>query len=365
MNGSRFAFLTLWNGGYESQIGNMQLKWEKANKYNIGLDTRFFNNFSFDADVFYEKRSNILIPASGLVPTGVFGTGGVYVSGIIPKVNAGEIENKGFELTFGYQKTINQDSRIDIRLNSAFNRNKVIYLSEVLLPEDYAYRLRSTGLRLGQNFGYKTAGYFNTEQEITDWYDQSALGGNPKLGDLKYKDMNVDCIIDEKDQVPIGNPEIPEWTFGGSFNFQYKKSFDFSMMWQGVAGRSVTLGGQSIWESYNFNEWHKEAWSQERYDKGMKITYPRLDPNSTIDKLPSDFWTVDGSYIRLKNIELGYTLPAKISNRIKASSVRFYINGLNLLTFDNYPVNYQDPEQSNELLYPVFKAYNLGLNVTF
>ena len=365
MNGSRFAFLTLWNGSYESQIGNKELTWEVANKYNLGLDTRFFNDFSFDADLFYEKRSNILIPATGLVPTGVFGTGGVFVSGIIPKVNAGEIENKGFELTFGYQKAISQDCRIDIRLNSSFNRNKVIYLSEVLLPEDYAYRLRSTGFRLGQNFGYKTAGFFNSEQEVKDWYDQSALGGTPKPGDFKYKDMNGDGIINEKDQVPIGDPEIPEWTFGGSFNFQYKKSFDFSMMWQGVAGRSVSLGGQSIWETYNFNEWHKEAWSQDRFDKGMKITYPRLDPSSTIDKLPSDFWCVDGSYIRLKNIELGYTLPAKISNRIKASSVRFYVNGLNLLTFDRFPVKYQDPEQNNELLYPVFKAYNVGLNVTF
>jgi len=364
MNGSRFAFLTLWNGSYESQIGNTELKWEKANKYNIGLETSFFNDFSFDADFFYEKRNNILISADGLVPTGVFGTGGVYNSGIIPKVNAGEIENKGFELTFGYQKSINSDCRIDIRLNSAFNRNKVLYLSEVLYPEDYAYRLRSTGFRIGQNFGYETAGFFNTQQEILDWYDQSELGATPKLGDLKYKDKNGDGIINDKDQVPIGNPEVPEWTFGGAFSFQYK-SFDFSMMWQGVAARSYLLTGQKIWETNNFNEWHKEAWSQERYDKGLKITYPRLEPGSNASKLAADFWYADGSYIRLKNVELGYTLPEKLSKKINASSIRFYVNGLNLLTFDNYPVKYQDPEQNNELLYPVFKAYNVGLNISF
>lgn len=364
MNGSRFAFLTLWNGSYESQIGNTKLEWEKANKYNIGLESRFFNNFSFDADVFYEKRNNILIPANGLVPTGVFGTGGVFVSGILPKVNAGEIENKGLELTLGYQKSISSVCRIDVRLNGAFNRNKVLYLSEVLLPEDYACRLRSTGFRLGQPFGYETAGFFNSEQEIKDWYDQSELGGVPKVGDLKYKDKNGDGIINDKDQVPIGNPEVPEWTFGGAFSFQYK-SFDFSMMWQGVAKRSYMLSGQKIWETYNFNEWHKEAWSQERYDKGMKITYPRLEPGSNASKLPADFWCANGSYIRLKNIELGYTLPARISNKIKASSVRLYFNGLNLLTFDKYPVKYQDPEQNNELLYPVFKAYNFGMNVSF
>ena len=364
MNGSRFAFLTLWSGSYESQIGNTQLEWEKANKYNVGLETRIFNDFNFDADVFYEKRNNILIPADGLVPTGVFGTGGVNVSGILPKVNAGEMENKGFELTLGYQKSISQDCRIDVRFNSAFNRNKVLYLSEVLLPEDYAVRLRSTGFRLGQPFGYETAGFFNTEQEIFDWYDQSELGATPKLGDLKYKDQNGDGIINDKDQVPIGNPEVPEWTFGGAFSIQYK-GLDFSMMWQGVAKRSYLLTGQKIWETYNFNEWHKEAWSQERYDAGMKITYPRLEPGSNASKLPADFWYVDGSYIRLKNIEFGYTLPAGISRKVAASSVRFYINGLNLLTFDNYPVKYQDPEQNNELLYPVFKAYNVGLNISF
>ena len=137
------------------------------------------------------------------------------------------------------------------------------------------------------------------------------------------------------------------------------------MLWQGVAGRSYLLTGQRIWETYNFNEWHKEAWSQERYDAGLPITYPRLDPGSNASKLTSDFWLVDGSYVRLKNLEVGYTLNKMISGKVGAKSVRIYANGLNLLTFDRYPVKYQDPEQNNELLYPVFKAYNIGLNVSF
>lgn len=294
----------------------------------------------------------------------MFGTGGVNVSGIIPKVNAGIIENKGFELTGTYQKSINRDMRLDIRANSAFNRNKVIYLSEVFLPEDYAYRLRSTGFRLGQNFGYETAGFFNTEQDILDWYDQSGVGATPKLGDLKYKDKNGDGIIDEKDMVPIGDPEVPEWTFGLGLNFQYK-NIDFSMMWQGAAARSYYLTGQKIWETYNFNEWHKEAWSQERYDSGQKVSYPRLEPGSNASKVRADFWYTNGNYLRLKNLEAGYTFPAKISKLINASLIRFYVNGLNLLTFDNYPVKYQDPEQNNELLYPVFKTYNMGINISF
>lgn len=364
MRGDRFAFLTLWSGSHESQIGNSELVWEKANKYNVGLDTRFFNDFSFEADLFYERRNNILIPATGLIPTGLFGTGGVHVSGIIPKVNAGIIENKGFELSGSYQKSFNKDFRVDIRVNGAFNRNKVIYLSEVLLPESYAYRLRSTGLRLGQRFGYETAGFFNSEEEILDWYDQSGVGASPKPGDLKYKDQNGDGIIDDKDMVPIGDPEVPEWTFGSGLNLQYK-NFDFSMMWQGVAARSFFLSGQKFWETSNFNEWHKEAWSRERYEKGLPITYPRLEPGSTASKLEADFWQVDGSYIRLKNIELGYSFPSTIARLIGASTIRLYANGLNLLTFDRYPVKYQDPEQNNAALYPVFKTYNMGLNISF
>src|SRR5690606_30353730 len=229
---------------------------------------------------------------------------------IIPKVNGGKIENRGFELVGGYQKIFNLDTRLDIKINGAFNRNKIAYLSEVLLPEDYAFRLRNTGYRLGQQWGYKTAGFFNTEEEIFNWYDQTGVGAAPKLGDLKYVDMNGDGVITEKDQAPIGDPEMPEWTFGAAFSFQIK-GFDFSMMWQGVANRSYYLAGQRIWETYNFNEWHKEAWSQERYDAGLPITYPRLEPGSNASKLPSDFWYRDGTYIRLKNAEIGYTLPGQ------------------------------------------------------
>jgi hypothetical protein len=282
----------------------------------------------------------------------------------LPPVNSGEIENRGFEVSLGYQKSIGSEWSVGIAANAAYNRNKVIYLSEVLLPEDYAFRLRSTGYRLGQPFGYQTAGFFNTQQEIDTWYDQTPLGAEPRLGDLKYKDQNNDGKIDEKDMVPIGDPNVPEWTFGGAFNLTYKW-FDFSMMFQGAAARSYYLNGVGIWETDNFNQWHKEAWTAERYANGDNITYPRLDPGSNASKQPSDFWLSDGSYIRLKNIELGFTVPENLSNKIGAERIRIYANGLNLLTFDNYPVKYYDPEQNNNLIYPLFKAYNIGLNVTF
>src|SRR3546814_17162654 len=118
----------------------------------------------------------------------MFGTGVIFTSGIIPKINAGEIENKGLELVVGYEK-INRNFGVNIKLNGAFNRNKVIYMSEVLLPEDFAYRLRSTGYRLVQLFGYVTDGFFNTQKAIHDWYDQYGIRAAPTLGYLTIKDM--------------------------------------------------------------------------------------------------------------------------------------------------------------------------------
>lgn len=125
MNGARFAFLTLWSGSHESQIGNNELVWEKANKYNIGLETRFLNHFGLEADIFYEKRDNILIPATGLIPTGLFGTGGVHVSGIIPKINAGVIDNRGFELTGSYQQSFGRETCLDIKANAPLTGTKL------------------------------------------------------------------------------------------------------------------------------------------------------------------------------------------------------------------------------------------------
>jgi len=378
MGAARFLYIENWGiggpgwttnlppGTVESSIPNKNISWEINNKFNVGVETRLFNGFRFDLDYFYEVRNNILIRDVGTTPTGIFGTGAVGGNGSVqlPPVNSGEIENRGFEISLGYQKAVGRDWSVGIAANGAYNRNKVLYLSEVLLPEDYAYRLRSTGYRLGQPFGYKTAGYFNTEQEIDEWYDQTPLGAEPRLGDLKYEDQNNDGRIDEKDMVPIGNPNVPEWTFGGAINLTYKW-FDFSMMFQGAAVRSYYLNGIGIWETDNFNEWHKEAWTAEKYANGQSITYPRLDPGSNASKQQSDFWLSDGSYIRLKNVEVGFTLPENISERIGASRIRIYANGLNLLTFDNYPVKYYDPEQNNNLIYPLFKAYNIGLNVSF
>ncbi|MDR2914260.1 MAG: TonB-dependent receptor [Tannerella sp.] len=377
MGASRFLYIDNWSiggsgwsglpsGTVENSIANKNISWEINNKYNVGLEARFPIGLSMDLDLFYEVRDNILIRDAGTIPTGIFGSGAVGGNGTVqlPPINSGEIENRGFEIMFGYNKYFGQDWHVGVNVNAAYNRNKVIYMNEVLLPEDYAERQRMTGFRLGQRFGYKTDGFFNTQEEIDSWYDQTPLGAAPKLGDLKYLDQNGDNRIDEKDMVPIGDPDVPEWNFGGSVNVQYKL-FDLSLMFQGAAKRSIHLNGIGIWETDNFNEWHKEAWTAEKYANGEKITYPRLDPGSNASKQMSDFWLVSGDYIRLKNAEIGFSLPSNITKKMGLTRLRIYANGLNLLTFDKTPVKYFDPEQNNNLIYPLFKAYNIGLNVSF
>ncbi len=376
LGASRFLYIENWgtggagwtglpDGTVERSIANKEISWEVNNKYNVGLETRFLKGFSADLDLYYEVRNNILT-RSGTTPTGIFGTGAVGGNGQIslPPLNEGRVENRGFELVLGYQKTIGKDFRLLVNANGAYNHNKVLFLDEVDLPADYAVRQRATGFRLGQPFGYKTAGFFNTQQEIDSWYDQTPIGAAPRLGDLKYVDENGDKKIDERDMVPIGNPNVPEWNYGAAISLGFK-GFDLSVMFQGASGMSYYLSGTGIWETANFNEWHKEAWSQERYDKGEKITYPRLDPGSTASKQTSDFWMGNASYVRLKNAELGYTLPGTVSQKIGASKVRAYINGLNLLTFDKLPVKYYDPELGGNLTYPIFKSINVGVNVSF
>ncbi|WP_174446981.1 SusC/RagA family TonB-linked outer membrane protein [Flavihumibacter petaseus] len=376
MGASRFLYIENWgtggsgwsglpDGTVQRSIANPNISWEVNNKYNVGIETRFLRNFSLDIDLFYEIRNNILT-RSGTTPTGIFGTGAVAGNGQVslPPLNEGRVENRGFEVVAGYTATIGNDLRIIINANGAYNRNKVLYMGEVLLPEDYAVRQRSTGYRLGQMFGYETAGFFNTQRDLDTWYDQTPLGAAPKLGDLKYVDKNGDNKVDERDMVPIGNPNVPEWNYGAAVSLAYK-GFDLSVMFQGTAVRGYYLSGTGIWETANFNEWHKEAWTQDKYDNGEKITYPRLDPGSTASKQTSDFWLADGTYIRLKNVELGYTFPRKLSQKIGASKIRLYANSLNPLTWDRYPVKYYDPELSSNLTYPIFKAYNFGLNISF
>lgn len=360
---NQYLFLSTWDAqANEVQLGNPNLKWETSTKYNVGIETEFFKSFTFAADLFYNNNTGIIISGLPIVPTGKMG---IPASALAP-VNLGTLTNKGFEVVVGYNKMINRDLSVNLLANMSFAQNKQGYMAEVINDSTYAYPFVNKGRPLYENRGYKTAGFFNTQAEIDSWPNQTALGGTPIPGDIKYLDINNDKVINEKDKSPIGIGDAPEISFGFKAQVVFK-GIDISAFFDGSARRMVYLNGIGRWSNQdNFTEYMKNAWTADKVAAGQTILYPRLGSTST-NFIKSDYWIRDGSYIRLRNIEIGYTLPQKISNAIKTGSIRFYFNGLNLFVWDKLPTSDFDPESpgTNNSGYPILKSYNFGLNVKF
>ncbi|SDC50336.1 SusC/RagA family TonB-linked outer membrane protein [Niabella drilacis] len=357
-------------GGYSGSLGQGQqvitsllkndaLQWEVAQKVNIGMDLRVLNALDITFDYFREKRDNIL-RNRGTVPV----LNGLP-SSVLPPVNIGVVENKGFELELTYRKPIGKDLTIMTKLNGAYARNEQVFADEPLLDETYAYRYRQTGYRIGQNFGYIVDRYFRDAEDIANAPEQRIPGHAPKPGDFKYKDLNGDGIIDEKDIAPIGYSTVPEVQYGAAVNVIYK-NIDLSILFQGVTNVSNYYGSYGIFAiGNNFRSRHLESWTEERAANGEKISYPRLTTQTNPNENPNSFFINDGSYIRLKNVEVGYTLNNNWIRRVGARSIRFYANGLNLFTWDKLPVKDFDPEMTSIMTYPITRLINFGVNFIF
>lgn len=376
LSGSRFQYLdniSLAAGGYAASLGsgqrvnittlgNPDLQWEIAKKANIGIEVGILRAFNVVVDVFREKRDNIL-RSQGNVPV----LNGLS-TGILPKLNIGIVENNGYEVELNFKKSFNKNFSLLAKLNYNHARNKQLFADEALLPEGYAYQYRQTGYRIGQPFGLLVDRFFTDSSDIAKSPIQNVGGHASRPGDFKYKDLNNDGLVDAKDYAPIGYSNIPENQFGGALNITYK-NFDFSAMVQGVSNVyqyfNQTYGN---WEGFNYTKRHTESWTPERVASGDKISYPRITTQASPNNLPNTFFIVDASYIRLKNVEVGYSLPRKLSNKIGSKEVRLYVNGLNLFTWDKLPTKDFDPEvgsSRDNLAYPQLRIYNIGINVKF
>ncbi|MGQ1783610.1 SusC/RagA family TonB-linked outer membrane protein [Saccharicrinis sp. GN24d3] len=383
MGGSRFAYLDNWTQGssdffrglggysglptpvYEKSMPNTLVTWEVANKSNIGLETNFINGFELDVDVFYEKRSSILMSQ---VPIPVY----MFGQTALPKRNDGVMTNQGIEASLTYNKKLSDDLRVSTTLGGSFARNKIINANEVSLGDDFAYPYRVEGFSRGSIYGYDCLGYFKDEEEIAGWSSYESLGA-VLPGDLKYKDQNDDGIIDERDKIRMNYTKVPELNLSYSLKVNYK-GFDFSALLQGVTNYTFDFSQRGIWDWHgnnidglkNYFGLHKYAWTPEKQANSGDIRYPRMHiDGSSVSKLPSNYWLIDMWYVRLKNVELGYTFPKSMMKSIGLSNVRIYLNGLNLLTFDNMPFKYLDPELTNSLNHPLYANYNAGINITF
>ena len=367
MGSGPLGSLGLGRGINQGLLGNPNLTWELAKKQNYGIDVQLFNDLNITFDYFIENRDKILI-SRGMVPE----FQGVPL-GNIPKVNMGKVDNKGYEIELTYNKTIAKDLQLMVRGNYGYNHNTIRFIDEPIRDESYAYQYRNTGYSIGQAWGYKIDysngnGYFNSQEELNEYLGTTTYGfGEPRVGDIKYIDLNDDGVIDSKDQAPIGYSSIPRVSYGLTINLTYK-SLDFTTFFQGVAKYNSNYAQQGVYEYIirgTYFDYHKTAWTAERYANGDRITYPALSTHSTTNHVANDFFIMNRSFIRLKNIELGYTLPNGALRLLGIDKLRVYVSGQNLITWDHLRLGHLDPENNDPIGYPVTKMKNVGLDITF
>ena len=344
----------------EGKIGNPGVTWEKAQKANIGIDWWMLDGqLSLKGDIFYEYRNNILTTQNN-VPT--------LLSFNMPAVNIGEVENKGYEVEVKWSSQIGAVNYF-ISANISHARNKILFMDEIPHKWDYQYR---TGHRVNQPFGYVFTGFW-TEDEVARYNDLDAAGDRvfpdysytPKAGDSKYDDLNKDGFINDDDQEAIGFPDYPEYNFGLSCGLTYK-GFDFSMMWTGATNvsRQMTRNWKTAFGTtgnMGLIQWLADnSWTPETAETALA---PRISfTNTTYNTKTSSLWHRDASYLRLKNLEIGYSFGS--IKKLGVSNLRIYANGYNLLTFDK--LKFIDPEsRTSSGDYPIMSLYNVGLNVNF
>lgn len=351
----------------EGLIGNKNITWELSKKMNLGVEIGLFKDFRINVDYFTEKRDQILLRRR-TVPS-FQGVSSDY----IPRVNMGKVDNHGVDVEVSYSHTFNRDFSISSRVNFGFNDNTVIEVDEPMRSEEYAYQYHEEGFRLGQEFGYLIDwnspgnGYFTSQDEIDNYYPYE-FGGKPRVGDFVYKDVNGDGVIDQKDLSPIGySTTVPGLNYGISLGLNFK-GIDFNVLFSGLGRYSKYYSGQGVVEwtkQGTYFDWTRNGWTEERYKNGEKITYPAISTSQTVSHTENDFFIQNRSFLRLKNIELGYTLPERFLSKVGVKALRVYVSGQNLFVWDNLRITHIDPEQNNSYGYPITKNVTLGLNINF
>ncbi len=351
----------------EGLIGNKSITWELSKKMNLGVEIGLFKDFRINVDYFTEKRDQILLKRR-TVPS-FQGVSSDY----IPRVNMGKVDNHGVDVEVSYSHTFNKDFSISSRVNFGFNDNTAIELDEPMRSEEYAYQYHEEGFRLGQEFGYLIDwdspgnGYFTSQDEIDSYYPYG-FGGKPRVGDFVYKDVNGDGVIDQKDLSPIGySTTVPGLNYGISLGLNFK-GIDFNVLFSGLGRYSKYYSGQGVVEwtkQGTYFDWTRNGWTEERYKNGEKITYPAISTTKTVSHTENDFFIQNRSFLRLKNIELGYTLPERFLSKVGVKALRVYVSGQNLFVWDNLRITHIDPEQNNSYGYPITKNVTLGLNINF
>jgi len=370
---SAYAFNSNIVGGAGYRVGNPDLTWEKSATFNVGLDAAFFQNkLSLSVDYFNKITSDILATRQD-VPK-LFGAGS-------PDQNIAKVKNQGWEATLSYNAG-SKNFRHNFSFNIADNKNTLLRLTggvtEQIQDADAFSYIRRVGGPITQYYGYKTNGFFQNENDVNTYPKPAGVNVGP--GDLKYVDQNNDGVIDGQDRVVLGNP-FPRLTFGFTYRAAFK-GFDMQLFIQGVGKRDVFLRGETV-EPFHYNygatlyEHQTDFWTPSNTD----AKYPRLaaigSPSNTNNwRYGSDIYRYNAAYARLKNVNIGYTLPIKLTQQAGMQKVRFSLIGQNLLTLtrlkfidpetsefaNNVPLNAASNSGRN---YPMPVFYGAGLDITF
>ena len=358
---------TYFYGATEGNLGNPSITWERAKKTDLGVETKFFSNrLSIDFDWFYENRSNILTTL-GIIPI-IYGVD----SGSVPPANVGITTNKGYELVLNWSDK-KGDFIYSIGGDLSYSRNKIIYKAEANNPY---YWMNATGFAIGQRFGLVSDGLFNTAEELANRPYNTYTSNAATLGDIRYKDLDGDGLINQNDIAPIGYPNYAQYHFNVRVHFGWK-GLDLKLLLTGSANGSYYLSPGYTIPFYknagNAWKWQYDGrWTEEKYLAGEEISYPRATYSATAahnNYLTSDYWMVSTNHFKLKNVELGYTFD--LSNKGKRNIVqacRIFANANNVYTFKNALTKYGiDPETTDgsTYVYPLTRVFTFGLSVRF
>ncbi len=350
-----------------SYLGNEDVSWENVVKQNYAVDFGFLKNFTGKVDVFFENCNNRLyLPSSTPAASGISASS-------IPRQNIGVTTNKGFEVEMNWGKEFSKKLRMSAGGQFSYARSKIIYCDEVLLDESYAYRKRTEGFMPGQMWGlaidYSNGnGYINTAEELDKCKEMYDIG-TPRMGDFIYKDANGDGRIDDRDLVPIKNSSVPCISYGFNFSIQYRRvgvSAQFNGMGQ-VSAYRMGLGVSEIDNAGAYTDYHLRAWTKERYANGERIDYPALSTYSNTSLRANDFFINNRAYLRLKNLQVSYSIPQnKLFRALGVTSGNVIVYGNNVFIIDAQRVKAVDAETSGaSISYPLNRTYSLALNIKF
>ena len=356
---------TITIGTAEGTLSNPEVRWEKQKPLDFGVDMKLFNKFDITADYFTKTTEDLLIRAevSGILGVGAPGSG-------VPTINAGTIKNEGLEFSIAYKERISDDFKFGISYNFTTLKNEVL---KVNLNDDpltvtgfglggQEFARMEVGLPIGYFYGYQTAGIFQTQAEV----DAHATQTNANPGDLRFADLNGDGEITTEDRTNLGDP-IPELTMGMNFSFDYK-NFDFNMYAFASIGNDIVRNYERNLALTNRPTYFLDRWT----GPGTSNTFPRVTTGATGNTLFSDFYVEDGSFVRLQNVQVGYSFNPKDKSKIGVDKLRLYLSASNLFTLTKYKGYDPTASSGNPLgggldngFYPSPKTFILGLNVNF